>query len=284
MKQIVFLSGKGGTGKTTISSSLAAFLEECVAADCDVDGSNMPIALHAKVMREEEFYGMPRVKVSSEMCTKCGLCSRLCQFDAIFPPEVKLSNCEGCMVCMDYCPEGAISQIEIPCGRWFISRTKWGSMVHARLNPGEENSGKLVNKVRSEARKLCPSDGVIVLDGPPGIGCPAISSLTGCDLAVIVVEPSIASLHDSERLLQLVRQMSVKAVLAINKYDLALEVSDKIERFFISQGVYMCGRISFSKEIPKIQGFGKPPLIAFSGRVSDELRQVCVNIMKQSCM
>ena len=282
MKQIVFLSGKGGTGKTTFSSSLAAILDGAIAADCDVDGSNMPIVLGGEVIKEGQFYGMPRVSIDPAVCTMCGLCERLCQFDAIHPPHVGLSKCEGCMVCLDHCPQSAIKKFEIPCGKWFISRTAMGHMVHARLNPGEENSGKLVNKVRTEAKALCPEDGVIVLDGPPGIGCPAISSLTGSDLAVIVAEPSISSLHDAERLLDLIRKMKVKPAGIINKHDLSDGMSSRIEGFFLENGVQMCGRLCFSAEIPMIQRSGTAPVLSASEQTRRQLRSICSEVVRQA--
>lgn len=282
MKQIVFLSGKGGTGKTTFSASLASILEGAVAADCDVDGSNMPIALGGKVIKEGLFYGMPRVSIDPVACTMCGLCERLCQFDAIHPPEVRVSMCEGCMVCLDHCPQSAIRQLEMPCGRWYISRTATGYMVHARLDPGEENSGKLVNKVRAEAKALCSEDGVIVSDGPPGIGCPAISSLTGSDLAVIVAEPSISSLHDAERLLELIRKMNVRPAAIINKSDLSESISAQIEGFFRSNGVQICGMLGFSEEIPKIQRSGVAPVLSASEQTRRQIRSICGEVIRQA--
>lgn len=282
MKQIVFLSGKGGTGKTTFSSSLAAILDGAIAADCDVDGSNMPIALGGEVIKEGLFYGMPRVRIEPDACAMCGLCERLCQFDAIHPPEVSLSMCEGCMVCLDHCSQSAIGKLEIACGRWFISRTATGHMVHARLNPGEENSGKLVNKVRTEAKALCPEDGVIVLDGPPGIGCPAISSLTGSDLAVIVAEPSLSSLHDAGRLLELIRKMNVKPAGIINKCDLSEGISAQIEVLFRSNGVQVCGRLDFSKEIPRIQRSGVAPVLSASEKTRGQIRAICGEVIRQA--
>ncbi len=281
MRQIVFLSGKGGTGKTTFSSSLVAFTSGAIAADCDVDGANMQIALGGRVHREEEFFGMPRVAIDDSMCSRCGLCEELCQFDAIHPPEVKIEACEGCMVCLDHCPFHAIGEISVPCGKWFVSSTEWGPLVHARLDPGEENSGKLVNVVRTEAKRLCSEEGLIILDGPPGIGCPAISALTGCDLAVIVAEPSVSSLHDAERLLELVRQMRVKPVAVINKSDLSAELEGEISRFFEKRGVHICGKLPFCKEVPQIQGSGRPPVAAISGGFSDKLRECCSEILKQ---
>lgn len=282
MKQIVFLSGKGGTGKTTFSSSLASLIEGVVAADCDVDGSNMPIALGGEIIKREEFHGMPRVKIDPLMCSRCGLCERLCQFDAIKPPYVKIALCEGCMVCLDHCPCKAISENDITCGLWYISRIRNGLLVHARLNPGEENSGKLVNKVRSEARRICSPDGIIVIDGPPGIGCPAISSLTGCDLAVIVAEPSYSSLHDMDRLLRLCGMMGVKAVGTINKHDLARDISGQIEGFFIDKGIKLCGKLSFSEELPSLQKSGVPPVISGSKEVTEQLKGISMEILEQA--
>ena len=282
MKQIVFLSGKGGTGKTTFSASLAAVIEGAIAADCDVDGSNMPIALGGEVVKEGLFYAMPRVSIDPEACTMCGLCERLCQFDAIHPPLVNLSKCEGCMVCLDHCPQSAIGRFEVPCGRWFISRTATGHMVYARLNPGEENSGKLVNKVRTEAKALCPEGGIIVLDGPPGIGCPAISSLTGTDLAVIVAEPSISSLQDAKRLLELIRMMNVKPVGIMNKHDLSRRISGEIEGFFLENGVQVCGKLSFAPEIPRTQRLGVAPVLSASGETKRQLRGILSELMNQA--
>lgn len=279
MKEIVILSGKGGTGKTTVSSSLAALIENTIAVDCDVDGSNMPIAMGAKVKSAQGFFGMLRVEVDSEICDRCGICSELCRFGAINPPIVDLSACEGCMVCMDHCPTSAIKPINVPSGKWLVSETAWCTMVHARLDPGEENSGKLVNRVRIEARKICPENGFLIVDGPPGIGCPTISSMTGCDLVVIVTEPSAVSLHDSGRLLKLARHMGIMTVSVSNKYDLSYEMNLKIEDFMRANGVGICGRVRFSDAIPRMQGSGRPPITAKGFAVVDDLLSVCLNIM-----
>lgn len=282
MKQIVFLSGKGGTGKTTLASSLACLAAGSVSADCDVDGSNMPIAMGARIVRSELFYGIPKAVIDATLCDRCGLCEKLCRFDAVKPPHVRMSSCEGCMVCFDHCPRHAISQVDAACGSWFISDTCCGPLVHARLNPGEENSGLLVNRVRGEARRICKEDGIVVIDGPPGIGCPAIASLTGCDLAVVVAEPSEPSLHDAARLIELIDRMGVKLVAVINKYDLSAKNTRLAEDFFANKGVFVCGKVGYDDKLPSLQGCGRPPVLTASCRVRDEIERVCLEALDKA--
>ena len=202
MKELVIISGKGGTGKTTFTASFAALAKQAVFADCDVDAADLHLLLHPEIQRREEFRSGSTAFIDQEKCTHCGRCQELCRFDAINDSHtIDPFSCEGCTVCFHFCPANAIDMRENLCGEWFISETQYGQMVHARLAPAEENSGKLVAIVRQQAKRIAEEQqkSLIVIDGPPGIGCPVISSLAGVDMVLVITEPTLSGIHDLQR-------------------------------------------------------------------------------------
>ena len=258
MKQIVVLSGKGGTGKTSFLASFAALAGECVLADCDVDASNLAILAGGEGGREEPFFGEETARVDPERCTRCGICEESCRFGAIAlprgegggptgPARVREIACEGCGLCALVCPPKAIALEERRTGTLLVSRSRRGPLVHARLLPGEGNSGKLVTLVREKAQGVAAEEGLdlVLVDGSPGIGCPVISSLAAVDGAFLVVEPSLSALHDLERILELLERFRVRACAAVNKWDLHPETAGRIARFCRDRGIPLAGRIPF---------------------------------------
>jgi len=212
MKEVVILSGKGGTGKTSIVGSFAAIAKNKVMADCDVDAADLHLLLAPSVKEEKEFRSGQVAVIDEEKCTQCGLCQDVCRFDAITDFEVDPISCEGCGFCSHICPVEAISMKESLSGFWFTSNTKYGPLVHARLGIAQENSGKLVALVRQRAKEIAESDGLdyIISDGPPGIGCPVISSLSGANLALLVTEPTLSGIHDLERVLGVCHHFGIR--------------------------------------------------------------------------
>lgn len=262
MKELVVLSGKGGTGKTSVSASLAALLESVTLADCDVDASDLHLVLGAEIETREPFVSGNLAEVDPDKCSACGLCETLCRFDAIsLSPQaggkalVKATGCEGCKVCVQFCPEQAIRFPPRLCGESFVSRTRLGKMCHARLLAGAENSGKLVSLVRKKARETAESQGSdwLIVDGPPGIACPVIASITGADAVLMVTEPSLSAVHDLERVAELCRHFKIRAFCLINRCDINPAISDSIEEKMNAAGVRVIGRIPFDPEFTKAQ-------------------------------
>ena len=249
MKEIVVLSGKGGTGKTTIVASLAALAKNKVLCDCDVDAADLHLLLKPKAKETHEFRSGQTAIIDEKLCTRCSLCEEVCRFEAIKDLKVDLTACEGCGFCAHVCPENAITMKENLAGHWFVSDTKYGPLVHARLGIAQENSGKLVNVVRQNARKIAEKEKAdyIITDGPPGIGCPVISSLSGANLVLLVTEPTLSALHDLERVIGVCRHFGVPPLVCINKYDLNEENTHRIGSFCQEQGVEVISRIPFDK-------------------------------------
>lgn len=237
MKEIVFISGKGGTGKTSLLASLIPGIPRAIIADCDVDAPDLHILLDPTELSKDDFVGMKKARIDSSQCIDCGHCSAYCRFDAITDspdgPSVRDYLCEGCAVCAHVCPVDAISMVDTVAGSLIHSVTAWGPLVHAGLDPGEENSGKLVFAVREKSRKLASElkADYVLIDGSPGIGCSVISSLTNTHQAVIVTEPSLSAYHDLLRVSELAEQMGVPITVIINKYDISDELTGKIENF-----------------------------------------------------
>lgn len=219
-KEIVVLSGKGGTGKTSLTASFAVLSGACVVADCDVDAANLHMLLDPLTQKKGEFTGGNEAVVNTHSCISCGKCLELCRFDAVSVLDgvYTIDHCEGCGVCVEFCPEGAIDWIPTLSGEWMVADGRSGPLVHARLRPGAENSGKLVAKVRELARLEAATRNAhtILLDGPPGIGCPAIASLSGAHAAVVVTEPTVSGIHDLERILDLCAHFGVDAGYALS--------------------------------------------------------------------
>lgn len=259
MKQMTILSGKGGTGKTTITASFAALSCNVVLADCDVDAPNLHLLLKPEIQETMEFKGLKLAVIDSEQCVGCGLCAEKCRFGAIHDFRVDPIRCEGCKVCVVVCPVRAIDFVERVCGHAYISKTRYGPMSHALLNPGMENSGKLVTLVRQNAKKIAEEGRhIILIDGPPGIGCPVIASLAEIDAGLMVVEPTLSGIHDLKRALELLRHFKVKPLVCINKHDLNLENARAIEEFCTSEGVEVVGRIPLDPEVAKAMVAGLP--------------------------
>jgi MinD superfamily P-loop ATPase len=273
MREIVVLSGKGGTGKTSIVGSLAALARGKVLADCDVDAADLHLLLKPKVKQENEFWSGQVAYIDEAKCTQCGLCPELCRFDAIKDYKVDPIACEGCGFCSQICPEDAITMRENMSGHWFISDTKYGPLVHARLGIAQENSGKLVAQVRQQARRLAQEQNLeyIISDGPPGIGCPVISSLSGASLALMVAEPTLSGIHDLERVLGVSGHFGVPAMVAINKYDLNEENSRRIEEYCKDQGIKLAAKIPFDNAVTEAIVRGLPVVEYTKGKVSREI-------------
>jgi MinD superfamily P-loop ATPase len=260
MKQIAVISGKGGTGKTTITASFAALARDIVIVDCDVDAATLHLLLHPQVVETQEFKGSKLATLDETKCVECGLCRDSCRFDAINDVfEVDSFLCEGCGVCVVVCPVGAMSLNERISGYAFISKTKYGTMSHARLNPGEANSGKLVTLVRHNARQIAEKENrkLILIDGPPGIGCPVIASLSGVDVGLVVTESTISGIHDFKRALQLLNHFHVSPFVCINMYDINKKNTEKISRFCKKNKVEVAGKIPFDPVVTEAMVAGK---------------------------
>ena len=260
MKQITVLSGKGGTGKTTITASFVALAHDIVVADCDVDAPDLHMLLHPEIMKTQEFKGPKLAVIDRTKCIECGLCQNSCRFGAI-NANLKIDpfSCEGCGVCVIVCPEEAITLQERISGYAFISKTKYGTMSHARLDPGESNSGKLVTLVRNNARQIAEEENrdLILIDGPPGIGCPVIASVTGVDVGLIITEPTLSGIHDLDRVLRLLDHFNIPPLVCINRYDINRKNTDRIVKFCEKSKVEVAGKIPFDPVVTRAMVAGK---------------------------
>ncbi|MBW1720490.1 MAG: 4Fe-4S binding protein [Deltaproteobacteria bacterium] len=248
MKELVVISGKGGTGKTSLIGAFAYLAENKVLCDADVDAADLHLLTKPEIMEHHDFQGGSLAKINREKCTECGLCRELCRWEAISEEfQVDPLECEGCGVCVYFCPEKAIDFPLSTNGEWYLSETRFGPMVHARLGIAEENSGKLVTLVRQEAKKLAEKDhrDLILTDGPPGVGCPVIASIGGATAVLIVSEPTVSGMHDMERVADLAAFFKVPALLCVNKADLNPEKARAIEEHAEAKGVTILGRIPF---------------------------------------
>ena len=259
MKQLVIISGKGGTGKTIITASIATLAQNKVMVDCDVDAANLYLLLHPEIQETHQFIGGKKAHIDVEKCTLCGECIDVCRFEAITEKEdgeiiIDPISCEGCGVCSHICPVEAIEMEKSVSGECFVSRTKYGPFVHARLGIGEENSGKLVTEVRKKAKEIADKNNLdfIIIDGPPGIGCPVISSLSGTDLALVVTEPTLSGIHDMERVVQVAHHFKTQTACCINKYDLNLQNSKKIESWCKKNSIPLIGKIPFDEQVTNL--------------------------------
>jgi MinD superfamily P-loop ATPase len=273
MKEVVVLSGKGGTGKTSIAGSFAALAKSKVIVDCDVDAADLHLILQPTAWREQEFWSGQVAVIDPGKCIQCDLCRSLCRFNAIQDYRVDPASCEGCGFCSRVCPVQAITMEDSLAGHWFVSNTIYGDLVHAKLGTAQENSGKLVATVRKEGRRIAEKENldIIVSDGPPGIGCPVISSLSGANLAVLVTEPTLSGIHDLERVLQVCRHFDVPALVCINKYDLNEENTRRIENYCRDEGVEVAARIPFDNAVTEAMMEGLPVVEYSSGQVSQEI-------------
>mgnify|MGYP001821615307 FL=1 len=278
MKELVILSGKGGTGKTSLTAAFAAIAQNSVLCDADVDAADLHLLMHPDVREKTDFMGGCVAKIDAEKCTMCGQCIDLCRFDAIRDNfVVDEIDCEGCGVCVDLCPEQAIDFPVVKCGEWFISDTRFGAMVHARLGIAEENSGKLVTLVRQEAKKLAEArhKELILTDGPPGVGCPVIASVGGATALLVVTEPTVSGLHDMQRLLELAAHFKVPCMVCVNKFDLNMEQTAAIETLAAQKGIPLVGKIPFDPEFVNSMVFGKTILeYQKEGQLCSALEQI----------
>jgi MinD superfamily P-loop ATPase len=263
VRELLVISGKGGTGKTSLTAAFAGLAKNKILCDADVDAADLHLLMAPDVKESYDFKGGNEAIINLDKCSQCGLCRELCKFDAINEDFVvdKL-DCEGCGVCYDFCPEKAIDFPETTCGEWYISDTRFGPMVHARLGIAEENSGKLVALVRQEAKKLTEKTGqeLIITDGPPGVGCPVIASLGGVTAVVVVTEPTLSGIHDMERVIKLALNFRVPVMVCINKYDLNTEQSETIARNIEKQGLTFLGKIPYDPVFTEAMIEGKTVL------------------------
>jgi MinD superfamily P-loop ATPase len=281
VEELVIISGKGGTGKTSIAASFAVLAGFSVIADCDVDAADMHLILAPNVWERHEFRCGNAAVIRPADCTGCGKCRELCRFDAIAEADgggtyvVDPVACEGCGVCVRFCPAQAIDFPESLCGEWMVSETRCGPMVHARLGIAAENSGKLVSTVRREAKRLAQENGhgLVLVDGPPGIGCPVIASLTGTSQALVVTEPTVSGEHDLERVLKLARHFNIPVAVCVNKWDLNPEMTERIEALAVRSGARIAGRIRYDRAVTLAQIQGKA-VVEIDAPSAEDIRQV----------
>ncbi len=281
MKQIVIISGKGGTGKTTVLASFAALADKAVLADCDVDSANLYLLLHPADDFQEEFWGAHVAVRDADKCTRSGECERLCRFDAITVDAISETACEGCGLCVVACPSGALHLEAVVNGVVFSGRSEYGPMVHARLKPAAENSGKLVSRVRQVAENAALEAGseYILIDGPPGIGCTVTASLVDVDMAIVVTEPTLSGMHDMERVVTLADHFGISPAVIVNKYDINLENTAAIESYCAERDLPVLAKLPFDDAVVTANANQVPMVVHDDGPVSMGLRdawaQVC---------
>jgi len=287
MKQIVVISGKGGTGKTVMSACFAVLARNAVLADVDVDAANLHLLLRPEIQERHTFRSGLKAKINAKKCTACGVCLPLCRFNALSEDKggkavVEPLFCEGCGLCYHICPEKAVAMETQVSGEWYVSKTKYGPFVHARLGIAEENSGKLVTEVRKKARQLAVTEGrnLVIMDGAPGIGCPVIASLTGTDLALIVTEPTPSGRNDMERIAGVTRHFKVRTACCINKFDLNRGNSEMIEKWCRERAIPIVGKIFFNAAIPESVVRGVPYVEFSSNSTADYIRRMWSSLLE----
>jgi len=291
-KEIVVISGKGGTGKTSIVAAFAALADKKVLADCDVDAADLHLVLNPRIEHREDFSGGKKATIIEDTCTGCNRCIEECRFEAIqYPlsmngekanvPQVNHVICEGCGVCMRVCPAEAISFEPAVNGEWYVSSTNYGPMVHARLGMAEGNSGKLVTQIRGKARAIAEENHLdyIIVDGSPGIGCPVIASITGTDLVLIVTEPTLSGQHDLLRVAKLTAHFNVPTIVCVNKWDLNPEITQQIEKKAKEQGMKVAGRVRYDSAITKAQIMKTTVVEYTGGAISEDIKSLWRNVV-----
>ena len=281
MKEFVVISGKGGTGKTSITAAFASLAENAVFADCDVDAADLHLILKPKVKKTMSFHGLKIASIDKDKCIDCKKCYNHCKFEAI-DEEINLikERCEGCSVCAYVCPVKAIQMIDRDSGFSYMSETRFGPMAHAVLKTAEEASGKLVTVVRNNAKTLAEEKkkNLIIIDGPPGIGCPVISSITGVDLVLIVTEPTLSAIHDLERILNVADHFEIPAVVCINKYDINIKNTEKIEQYCIEKNIDVVGKLPYNTVVTEAMIHEKTVIEYSKGEFSNLIIEMWNNI------
>jgi len=270
MKQLVILSGKGGSGKTSLTAAFAHLAVQghhpvrAVLADADVDAANLELVLDPNMAAREDFWGGQVAQIDLQLCAGCGTCQAVCRFDAVHETNglftVDPIACDGCAACVYQCPEGAIAMQPQLAGEWYRSHSRYGTLFHAALRPAQENSGKLVTVVKQHARLSVMDEDfpLVLVDGPPGIGCPVISAVSGADLALIVAEPTAAGAHDMHRALQTTAHFGVRTLVCINKADIYPTGAAQIESFCLAGEIPVVGRIPFDTTVTEAMVQGQP--------------------------
>ena len=277
MKQITVISGKGGTGKTVLTASFAALAKNACFVDCDVDAADLHLLLNPELKERHVFRSGLTAKIDKGSCTGCGECIEVCRFNAVNEDfDVDPISCEGCTICSIVCPSKAIKMEENLSGEWYVSNTRYGPFVHAKLGIAEENSGKLVMKVRQAAQEIAARRKLsqIIIDGPPGIGCPVIASLSGVDLALIVTEPTIAGIHDMERIADVASHFSIPVKVVINKYDINLDNTKAVKKICARRNVEVLAYLPFSEEVVQSVVKGVPITEYCVGKITEEITNV----------
>ncbi len=282
IKELVILSGKGGTGKTTLTAAIAQLAGNLVLADCDVDAADLHLITNPKRVATHPFISGKEATVISEKCTGCAAECRFDAFETLENGKLRINpiRCEGCGLCVHLCPEGAIAFEPRTCGQWMLSDTRFGPMVHARLLPAEENSGRLVTVVRKEARQIAQQQNknFILCDGPPGIGCPVISSVTGADAILLVTEPSLSSMHDFTRVGKLARQFQIPAYVCINRADMHPELALQMQKLITQEGHTWVGNIDYDQAVVSSQLEGKTIIEYGESKIITQIQKVWENI------
>lgn len=277
MKEILIISGKGGTGKTVVTGAFCALAENKVIVDCDVDAADLHLLLHPDIQQTHQFKSGKRAVIDKKFCRECGRCVAACRFEAISTSyKIEEYSCEGCGLCALICPCSAIRMEESISGEWFVSETKYGPLVHAKLGVAEENSGKLVAQIRKVSKELAKEKKAdyVIIDGPPGTGCPVIASLSGVDIALIVTEPTLSGLHDAQRVIDLAKHFKVGSRLVINKYDLNTDVSSQIESFCKGEGVPVLGKIHFDKSVVESVVMGRSVVEHKKSAAAEDIKKI----------
>ena len=283
MKQILIISGKGGTGKTILTGAFAALVKNKVMVDCDVDAADLHLLLSPAIKERNHFRSGKTAFIDKDKCAQCRKCIELCRYEAISDHFiVDTIACEGCSFCSNVCPAEAIEMQENESGEWYISETRFGPLIHAKLGIAEENSGKLVSLVRQQAKELAEKQNsdYVIIDGPPGIGCPVIASLSGVNCALVVTEPTLSGLHDAKRVIEVAQHFNVPVKLVINKFTLNFEMTTQIEDYCKEINIPVAGKIPFDKTIVEAMVEGKTIIEYTNGNINEIINNIWSSMQK----